>query len=419
VFDIPYGTQKLSFSVKGAKSVILVGDTFRPMDIYKTSDSRRLGIRLIKGIHITDGEGKVSTVSLYSMYNQKKIEGFSRVQGTKLIKVKYSHEDGKINLQGQVQFNHHRAGWGYVLNLLTQYHREEATMFDGFLENTFAWIKDRNVQMRLIPYREPWVGVFHNPSNVPNWFAPNGTPSEIIESKEFQESLGTCKGLYTLSKYHTDFLRCFIKTIPVETLYHPTETPEVKFDFNAFVENSNKKIVNIGWWCRRMTSIYKLNVDKATYQKIRLIPPSYSVSENMMERLMAIEKCFEPQTMPEEFEKSVVDVRHMSNDEYDDLLSKNIAFLDLYDSSANNAIIECMARGTPILVNPIPAVVEYLGEDYPLYFRSLEEASKKVKNLALIKTAHDYLMNSGVSEKITPDYFLKTIREGAIWKSLL
>ena len=104
--------------------------------------------------------------------------------------------------------------------------------------------------------------------------------------------------------------------------------------------------------------------------------------------------------------------------EYDELLSKNILFVDLYDSSANNCIIEAMIRGTPILLNPLSAVIEYLGKDYPFYFSNLFEASEKLKNIKLIKETHSYLVDSGVSNKIKGETFMKTLQEGNIWKSL-
>ena len=76
---------------------------------------------------------------------------------------------------------------------------------------------------------------------------------------EPQDSLPMCKGLYTLSKYHADFVKCFIKNIPVEVLYHPTEIPQVKFNFKDFTTNTNKKIINIGYWLRKLISIYQLD----------------------------------------------------------------------------------------------------------------------------------------------------------------
>lgn len=419
VFDLTsYGPNKLSIPIKGASSVILVSDTFRPIDIFKTSDSRRLGIRLLKGISLTDDEGKSTFVSLYSMYGAKKIDDMSKVQGIKMAKVRYSHEDGKINLRGQYSYNHHRSGWTYVLDLLTEYHREDAILMDTWLERTFAWEKEKNTQLRYIPYREPWVGVFHHPPNMPNWFSDCASPYTIIQNKEFQDSLPTCKGLYVLSKYHADFLKCFVKTVPVEVLYHPTEIPSVKFDYNKFLSNSNKKLINIGYWLRKLSSIYQIDVDQGIYQKIRLLPATTWVPPHLIDNILDIEASFRKSTITEDMKRSVIDVRHLPNEDYDELLSKNIVFVDLYDASANNCIIECIARGTPILVNPLPAVVEYLGKEYPFYFTNLTDAERKLRNNDLIKATSEYLSNPDVYEKVTSAYFLKTMREGEIWKSL-
>ena len=61
-------------------------------------------------------------------------------------------------------------------------------------------------------------------------------------------------------------------------------------------------------------------------------------------------------------------LEHLSNEEYDQLLSENIVFIYLIDASAVNTLIECIIRNTPILINRHPAVVELLGENYPLYY---------------------------------------------------
>jgi hypothetical protein len=49
--------------------------------------------------------------------------------------------------------------------------------------------------------------------------------------------------------------------------------------------------------------------------------------------------------------------------------------LSLVDASTNNAVIECIARATPLLVNPHPAVIEYFGADYPTYNESIDDVA--------------------------------------------
>lgn len=420
LFNLPeYGTHKIKFQTNGAGSVIIVSDTFRPSDIFKTTDLRKLGIRFLKGITLVGEDGSSNFISLYSMYGAKKIDEISKINGVKPVKLNYSYPQGKINLSGQFSYNHHRSGLSYMLDMLSKYHREDATVMDTWLERTFAWEKQKNIQLRLIPYREPWVGFFHHPPNTPNWFSDNAAPCDILNSKEFQDSLPTCKGIYVFSQYHADFLKCFLKSVLIEVLPLTTENPQIKFNFDDFINNNNKKIINIGYWLRKLSSIYQLDVDQGIYQKIRLLPAMAWVPQHLIDNILEIEQCFRKTSLADNMRRSVIDVRHMPDEEYDKLLSKNVVFLDLYDASANNSIVECIIRGTPVLVNRLPAVIEYLGKDYPFYFSNLAEASEKLREVSLVKEAHEYLTkNISLSQRIEGDCFLKRIQDGEIWKSL-
>jgi hypothetical protein len=58
---------------------------------------------------------------------------------------------------------------------------------------------------------------------------------------------------------------------------------------------------------------------------------------------------------------------------YDELLATSVVLTELYGAAANNLVVECLARGTPILVNRLPGVEEYLGHDYPLFYADLSQ----------------------------------------------
>lgn len=109
--------------------------------------------------------------------------------------------------------------------------------------------------------------------------------------------------------------------------------------------------------------------------------------------------------------------RYISGRAYDQLLSSNVAFVHLYDSSANNAIIECIVRNTPILVNPLPAVREYLGDGYPFYFESLEEAAEKLRSNELIARTHEYLTKQP-KERFSQESFRTSLMTSSIYASL-
>jgi hypothetical protein len=89
--------------------------------------------------------------------------------------------------------------------------------------------------------------------------------------------------------------------------------------------------------------------------------------------------------------------------EYDELLSKNIVFVDLFDAAANNTVLECIVRNTPIIINKIEGVVEYLGPNYPLYFNNISEVNDLLVTNKLI-SAYFYLKNMN-KEDLTIKYF--------------
>lgn len=335
--------------------------------------------------------------------------------GEMFIETTRNNSSGKINLNcNQIAFYSHRSGWDYVMTQMFGYHNENGIMFDGFLENAFAWRKEEYIKNKIIPYKKPWIGVFHNPPNMKPWFTDNASCANMmVNDRYFNESLKYCKGLYVLSEYHARYLREVIKRVPINVLYHPTEIPDQIFNIENFINNSDKKLYNIGWWQRKLNSFYKLN---SPYRKVRLLPNN-RCSETI-ERLERIERAIYDINLSQDEKDSVESKNHIENDKYDHELSENLVFLDLYDSSANNAIIECIARATPILINKHPAVIEYLGEDYPFYYASYQEAENKLNEIELIYKTHEYLLNSQKRKNISINTFLQEFERSTIYNSL-
>ena len=102
--------------------------------------------------------------------------------------------------------------------------------------------------------------------------------------------------------------------------------------------------------------------------------------------------------------------------DYDLLLSRNIVFLPLIDAAAVNTLIECIARATPVLVTPVPAVLELLGPHYPLY---LDLSTEENSNLsyANIIAAHTYLRQLDVTQMLSGTSFLQSITSGDIYQA--
>lgn len=349
--------------------------------------------------------------------------------------------EGKINLYNQKTFTCHRSGWNYALNTLRSLHHSQGILFDGFIEDNFVWqhweegIRPSPVLEKMkqegtfgqlatseergvTPYTQPWVGCLHNPHGMPSWFHYHESPQTIFAKDIWKRSLPYCIGLFTFSHYHAQWLREQTGK-PVSVLFHPTEFTEVKFIFDKFISNPRKKIVQIGWWLRKLNAIHQLPIPKnnpLNYEKIRLIPLFFDNADKYLKELMAKERRIENLTVLEQFSENTKEVIHISNDEYDRLLSENIAFIDLYDSNANNVVIECIARATPLVINPLPPVVEYLGKDYPMYFGNLSEAAKKALDISLIRDTHLYLVNCETRKKLSAEYFLKSFKESDVYQ---
>lgn len=351
--------------------------------------------------------------------------------------------EGKIDFSNQKTFSCHRSGWNFALNALMPLHNGKGIMFDGFIENNFAWkhwregIRPPDVLERMkidgtfdelatseekgvTPYKRPWVGFIHNPQGMPSWFHYQESPQSIFAKDIWQQSVEFCLGLLTFSEYHAQWLREQTGK-PVSTLIHPTETPELQFDFDRFIANPHKKIVQVGWWLRKLNAIYQLPIasnNPLRYEKIRLVPIFFNNADEYLKKVMQREIEVNQLTMNPVFSQNTKDVHHLSNNDYDRLLSENIAFVDLYDSNANNLVIECIVRATPLLINPLPAVVEYLGQGYPMYFSNLDEAAEKSLDVSLIFDTHIYLQHCETAKKLSADYFFISFIESEVYQAI-
>lgn len=316
-----------------------------------------------------------------------------------------------LNQQRSLDYGLHRAGWSYALSSFDHVRSNpQGCFFDSFIERTFYWAPEGPHA-----HAELWVGVIHNAPNAPPWFdLPSSNPS-IFSTVRFRESLRFCRGLYTLSRYHKTYLDSLdvLRRVPVNTLIHPTEVNvEIKFDYDKFL-NGERKIVQVGYWLRKQRSIYRLNTPGL--RKCMLCKQTPGIRKIQDEALVA--------EMSQEADKvlcesGVETIGTLDATAYDLLLSDSIIFMDLYDASANNAILECIVRNTPVLVNPVGGVVEYLGDEYPFYFNSLEEASKKACDNQLIKHTKEYLSELPIKQKLTREYFLSSLLESKIYQRL-
>lgn len=316
----------------------------------------------------------------------------------------------KLTFEQTVVYPAQRSGWQYAQASLAPLLAADGVLFDTMIERNFARQRDTAVAEGRIPYRRPWVACVHVPPEIPTWFDDSKSFLAISQTAAWQESWPYCRGLFTLSRAMRDWLAERVD-IPVVALHHPTEIPDVRFEMDRYLAEG-QRVVQVGWWLRRLAAIHELPLPTA--RKAFLIPQAGAG----MKRFTSVLEAESRQAgAPPQSDWDVSWIPYQSAADYDAILASSVMFLNLYGAVANNAIIEAIVRATPVLVNPLPSVREYLGEDYPFYYHSLEEAAAKVSSPSLVRAAHDFLRDKDLSF-LSGETFCRQLAASEIYASL-
>jgi hypothetical protein len=362
--------------------------------------------------------GKIAdkdTSSMFStelVYNEDSMGGHNywhansnwkdRLRSNVVIQFKQLHDLSTIE---------HRGGWKSVLHKLIEkqfFSENSNNSFLDILEGEFSQSKNKI-------FNDKWIGITHLTPNIPefmfyeNDFMQCEKYENLFFNDYFLRSLDNCRGLITLSPYLTQYLNNEFekiqKHIRITTLKHPVVQENIlPFSFEKFKENSNKRLIQIGQQYRKMTSIYIVNIPD-NYKKMWLT--GTKIFSAKLDYLVDVEKKYMNINISSEEHQSVFRYYTETYEEYDEYLSQNIVFIDLFNAAANNTVLECIVRKTPLIINKIPGVVDYLGENYPLYFSNLDEVSSLLDEEKLLE-AHEYLKTID-TKSLEIDYFVRKL----------
>lgn len=340
---------------------------------------------------------------------------------------------------------YHRSGWSYVVGGLmnldaTTMLKQSDVFIDTYVDRSFHWGKDIMKTLGEIPYTRSWYGFIHHTFDTTHSINNCQT---LLEQEDFLLSLNTCKGLIALTQYLKNKLEIAlyekgVTHVPVHVLYHPMEFVENNFTPSKFINNTDKKIVQIGAWLRNPYAIYQMTLPnkkefdikkthlKGTEMDLYFAPNNFfdiitqslclhdknylsslssfsSPSSSLPSMCRAESISRQDNTYPSnkycqgvlhllEFNhNSVTVLDKLSNQEYDKLLAENIVFLNLVDCSAVNTVIECIVRDTPLVVNRHPALEELLGIDYPGFYDTLQEAGELCVSMSSILKMYNHM----------------------------
>lgn len=331
-----------------------------------------------------------------------------------------------LNCASMIDIPEHRSGWNYVKRLcVTHLHDPNGPILVDFVEKIWCWkefseTKDiyynnqnyviRSKDLKMIDGKEyavlsddvavywngqewarsdqtheyidaadtygvftrPWVGMVHNPMNMPKWFDYGNSPQELVKKPDFQKSMKHCLGMIVFSESLKHQLTEIMPGVPIHVLTHPTEPVGTRWKLSKKTwfplcrvlqpGTHKKRLVQVGYWLRKLTSIWEVQV-----------PDGWT--KHWINRAEHGFRCLEKEIYHEQKGKRLttyVEIMSLSDKEYDTFLSESVMFIDLYDSSCNNTILEAIVRHVPIVARRLPATEEYLGSDYSLFFDSLE-----------------------------------------------
>ncbi len=273
----------------------------------------------------------------------------------------------------------HRSGWPYAIASLQPLAQERGILLDDFIEQTFVYPASPRA------HREPWVGIVHHPPNMPSFMYRAHSLPAIFHGDAWKQSRPLLVGVIALSEYLASYLADTLD-VAAFAVKHPTEVPEIRWSPNRYERNRDKQLIQVGWYLKNTRLLYQVPKLR-DHAKLRLLAGDQR-GRGYDWRVAHYWR--EVGGRPEVQSEGVRDHGRVTAYRYDCLLAENVVAIELFDASANNVVVECIARNTPILVNRHPAVVEYLTAGYPLYFTDPSEIPELLA-MDRIVAAHEYL----------------------------
>lgn len=346
-------------------------------------------------------------------------------------------------------------------------------LLDLYLDRTFHWKREIFKHLGIIPYVKPWVGFVHHTFDTTfSEYNSHGLLDcpEFIDSLPSCKGIIVLSE-YLKTQFENELnTRGIINKPTIVMLTHPTETNVPMFSIDAFLNNPDKKIIHIGGWLRNIFSFYQLSLDKnvilnksqlietqktmtmtnfcSFWRTIKENPPTFETTirkaalkgkymDNYYPSKDFSEKLYNSLTnrnndqekdakfcshggITNNWVKHMIDhldniskkmdiISVVDNKTYDELLTENLVFINLVDGSAVNTLIECVVRNTPIFINRHPAVIEILGENYPLLYDDVSDVNSLLRNPNCIEKAHNYMKKIDKTP-YTIDEFMKNLQ---------
>jgi len=275
----------------------------------------------------------------------------------------------------------------------------------AFFDNDLNW--SHNKFYWRLNHVKDFIAFWHSPFSISDIYPEWGKPFhpkvlDLLDQK--------CKGLFFLSETECAKFNSYFKSIGLNIkcnpLLHPIYNFENSFCIKSFLQSNPKRILQSGKYCRKVFSIFNLSVPN-DFQKE--ISPWDSTQKNRLKSQFSDLSTSDLSSVKKHKDLSLYD--------YVSFYSDSLIYLDLYDVVACTALLDCISTNCPIVLNRHPANIEYLGEDYPLFFDDSAEVCDLISDTSNIEAAHIYIKNMDKS-KFSLNYFKRSFLNSEIYQSL-
>ena len=284
-----------------------------------------------------------------------------------------------VKTEQDIGVTKHHSGWPWILDHMRKHETPDGILIDDFLDRTISLPKKR--MPFDYPYKEPFIGIFHHSADSPRWLKclRDRTLDAEMASPRWRKISDHCAGFIALSDHVASQLK-ERTTLPVCSITHPIRDDGDQWSLAAW--EKSKRVTQVGYYGRNVQAIWQLP-PVAGCQYFRLKVPGHmwnSHNKSAKHRYRGRRKYY----------PGVTDVSTLSNTAYNKLLCSSVIIMELVTGSANNVVVECIVRGTPLLLNRYAPAVEYLGEDYPMFYDNMDHAASLITRDKLLET-HEYL----------------------------
>lgn len=253
----------------------------------------------------------------------------------------------------------HAEGWPHLIDELRDLiDPASAVVFDDAIERSFTSYREK---WRMPDPFTDWFGVSHYPPDLPDWYNPGGPLiGAVTDNQPWQSRLDKLRFTIVLTETAAGYLR-EVTGKPVVVLKYPTGYIDVQqWDPARFLPN----LLQVGWFLRDTTAIYR--IEAPGFEKIRLT----GMRRKWTRQSHELCEQYLPRTP---HRGSVTEISWLSNAQYDVMLSTGVVFAHFITVAASTLVGECVSRLTPLLTNRHPALEEYLGKDYPLFYDHIDQ----------------------------------------------